>query len=318
MSMEDQESTKTEPQSLSGKPLRKPRDRRESDRAYYARNKDKFAEYGRAKRGGPDRERLLAKKRDDYRRDREKILAQQKEYALRNKEKLREYGVTYRAKNLNRIRSNKKRYCEKNSERIRQKKRHDYLKNREDILVRIRGCPRRAVALREWRSKNKNWIALYDIAYQHTNKEKYAAARRAYRWSHRAERIFNQRKRKSRLKKSGGSHSLKEWIAKCEDYSFCCAYCGKRGAYLTVDHDIPVSRGGLDDIGNIIPACLPCNQQKNNKTGDEYRTWLLTDAARVKKAYYSNPIVPRRKPYQRKTVRQSAGCGAHQTSHADL
>jgi len=34
----------------------------------------------------------------------------------------------------------------------------------------------------------------------------------------------------------------------------------------------PISRGGVDFIGNIVPACLRCNQLKSNKTVEEFRT----------------------------------------------
>ncbi|TGB13887.1 HNH endonuclease [Streptomyces sp. MZ04] len=45
-------------------------------------------------------------------------------------------------------------------------------------------------------------------------------------------------------------------------YSHRCAYCGIPGD-LTVDHVIPISRGGRHAIGNLVPACLTCNLTKN-------------------------------------------------------
>lgn len=41
-----------------------------------------------------------------------------------------------------------------------------------------------------------------------------------------------------------------------------CAYCGSREP-LTQDHFIPLKRGGVHGIENIIPACRKCNIQKN-------------------------------------------------------
>ena len=43
-----------------------------------------------------------------------------------------------------------------------------------------------------------------------------------------------------------------------------CVYCG-RGLGLehaTLDHVIPLSRGGSHDPGNLVAACQPCNQRK--------------------------------------------------------
>ena len=57
------------------------------------------------------------------------------------------------------------------------------------------------------------------------------------------------------------------------DGGWLCAYCGCDLAdplsanplglpYATEDHVIPRSRGGSDDLGNIVLACLPCNSRK--------------------------------------------------------
>ena len=42
---------------------------------------------------------------------------------------------------------------------------------------------------------------------------------------------------------------------------FTCRYCGRKTpeAVLEVDHVIPVSAGGTDDIENLITACSACN-----------------------------------------------------------
>lgn len=46
-----------------------------------------------------------------------------------------------------------------------------------------------------------------------------------------------------------------------------CHYCGKRFApqELTMDHLVPLVRGGRSTKGNLVPACKPCNDQKKHK-----------------------------------------------------
>lgn len=46
-----------------------------------------------------------------------------------------------------------------------------------------------------------------------------------------------------------------------------CAYCPTPITLLTAqqDHVIPVSRGGVHSIGNIVLACGPCNGSKSDK-----------------------------------------------------
>ena len=43
----------------------------------------------------------------------------------------------------------------------------------------------------------------------------------------------------------------------------CCAYCGQ-GAD-TLDHVLPVVKGGLTVRTNLIPACRPCNLAKGHQ-----------------------------------------------------
>ena len=36
---------------------------------------------------------------------------------------------------------------------------------------------------------------------------------------------------------------------------------------MTVDHVIPISKGGTDEDFNLVAACQKCNYSKNNRTG---------------------------------------------------
>ena len=48
--------------------------------------------------------------------------------------------------------------------------------------------------------------------------------------------------------------------------SYCCQYCGEENA-TTVDHVIPISRGGTDEPDNLVACCSRCNYQKKDKVG---------------------------------------------------
>lgn len=47
---------------------------------------------------------------------------------------------------------------------------------------------------------------------------------------------------------------------------FCCQYCSSRppSVPLEIDHIIPVSKGGENDIDNLITACFECNRGKSD------------------------------------------------------
>ena len=49
-----------------------------------------------------------------------------------------------------------------------------------------------------------------------------------------------------------------------------CIYCARDNVQLTVEHMLPLSRGGKHCFSNIVLACTTCNFSKNNKTLEEW------------------------------------------------
>ena len=50
---------------------------------------------------------------------------------------------------------------------------------------------------------------------------------------------------------------------------YCCQYCGTVSTSMTVDHVVPVSRGGETSWLNCVCACHACNNKKKNYTIEE-------------------------------------------------
>jgi len=48
-----------------------------------------------------------------------------------------------------------------------------------------------------------------------------------------------------------------------------CQYCGRSDLSLTIDHVLPLSRGGEDTWENLVCACVQCNNRKGDRTPDE-------------------------------------------------
>ena len=48
-----------------------------------------------------------------------------------------------------------------------------------------------------------------------------------------------------------------------------CFYCGGTED-LTIDHKTPLSRGGSNELTNLVPACRSCNRNKGTKTAEEW------------------------------------------------
>jgi 5-methylcytosine-specific restriction enzyme A len=55
-----------------------------------------------------------------------------------------------------------------------------------------------------------------------------------------------------------------------------CYYCNKEvgRANLTMDHIVPLSRGGKSKKGNIVPACKDCNNRKKYLLPIEWEEYL--------------------------------------------
>lgn len=89
------------------------------------------------------------------------------------------------------------------------------------------------------------------------------------------------RKRRAFLENSApGSHSLKQWLERIESQRNLCYWCHcsllRDGNFVgEKDHLTPLSRGGSQNIGNIVAACYVCNQEKHNRTWREYQQFLL-------------------------------------------
>ena len=45
-----------------------------------------------------------------------------------------------------------------------------------------------------------------------------------------------------------------------------CYYCGIKHDKLTIDHVVPISKGGDNSLCNIVPACITCNRLKGSKS----------------------------------------------------
>lgn len=78
-----------------------------------------------------------------------------------------------------------------------------------------------------------------------------------------ARRAYKQ-KRRALKRQALGSYTAREWRAVVSQQHGRCADCGEKCA-LTVDHIIPLSRGGSNYIFNIQGLCFSCNSRKNNK-----------------------------------------------------
>ena len=143
-----------------------------------------------------------------------------------------------------------------------------YRKHRELCLARAKAYreenPEKVkAATDEWFAKNKEYRKKYKAKYRRLHREQIAA----YRKANRERNLVYKANRKTRLTNVGGKFTIKQWRELCDLYENRCLCCGKKKP-LTVDHVIPVSKGGTSDISNIQPLCGPCNSTKHDNVVD--------------------------------------------------
>ena len=81
---------------------------------------------------------------------------------------------------------------------------------------------------------------------------------------------FHSRTRRARRKNAEGFFTFDEWKLLKRQYGYTCLMCGKKEPEikLTIDHIIPLIKGGSNYIENIQPLCQSCNSKKYLKIID--------------------------------------------------
>jgi 5-methylcytosine-specific restriction endonuclease McrA len=237
-------------------------------------------------------------------RDKDRKRAADKAWRLANAERKKATDKAWRARNAERKNEADRAWCIANADRVRARKHAWYVRHREEMSAQQkataeeRNVRRRALYASDperrksanrawWRANNsktkltsKAWRAAHPErkeaikAWLAANADKRKSSNDAWRLANiekvRASLRKNKHRRRARLRDSRSPGvSADDWSALTAHFQGCCAYCGKSGT--TIDHVIPISKGGRDEIGNVLPACRRCNSSKGNK---DLAAWL--------------------------------------------
>jgi len=124
---------------------------------------------------------------------------------------------------------------------------------------------------REWREANREHVNKQHREYVMDRYHNDAEFKKGVRdW-------FTRRRNTKRA--NGGEYTSEEWDSMCLLVGGRCVACGQI-TKLEVDHVIPVSQGGRNDIDNIQPLCRSCNASKGPNEMD-YRPMTLVGAMRL-------------------------------------
>ena len=155
--------------------------------------------------------------------------------------------------------------CEK--EVCRERAKIKYHLNLADARKKTRDSKRKQYAESGWYGFFK---FLASQKWRAKNPAKFKAMLRKYYENNRPVFIAARHRRRARLVGNGGSFTSKEWTALLEACGHACLCCGNKepDIKLTVDHVVPLCRGGVNSIVNIQPLCMECNKNKFTKTTD--------------------------------------------------
>lgn len=128
----------------------------------------------------------------------------------------------------------------------------------------------------KWRANNQEQVIANKKAWYEANKEKVNVQKREWRKNnkdklnemykrsyakHSDKYIVNARNRY--VKKKGVERKLVTKSDYLKMYQKPCIYCGSYDR-IEIDHIQPIEKNGRHAIGNLAPACLPCNRSKSD------------------------------------------------------
>ncbi len=210
----------------------------------------------------------------------------QKDWYLKNKEKvLAKAKERYELKREEIKKKNRERYYRKREQILEQCK--EYRNNhREECLRRAKRWAkenpekRRAIVRRHYEKKLKEdpeWGNKRARKYYHRNIEESRKKLRKYRKENPIKTRYWKYKRRVRcdftgVDKEHMTEDFKRGVLKIlEEQDYKCLYCGRDVSEdYSLDHRIPLSRGGKNTVENIDIVCKDCNTKKSTRTKKEY------------------------------------------------
>lgn len=162
-----------------------------------------------------------------------------------HKQSSRKIGVMSRCKICNSKRA--KQWNEENKERSKHLRREAYKKFSQE----------------QRKQKLKN-----NREYYKRNSQKMNDRGKKYRKENPWQKINSEGRRRARKQNNGVYIILPKEINKI--YSSPCIQCGSKDN-ITLDHIIPISRGGKHSIGNLQALCKSCNSSKGSRLNIEWK-----------------------------------------------
>lgn len=177
-----------------------------------------------------------------------------------------------------------------NPDKVRENAKRTYYNNYESRRIRAKAayeankCDINETARQRYKDDPQycEKARLASLKHYQANAEKRVAYQKRYKAENPENTLIWSNNRRSRKKNAAGECSTQDWADRLEEFGYSCAYCLKPESEvgkMTVDHMTPLSRGGSNDVDNLVPCCRSCNSSKNDKTLLEFlafKAWKET------------------------------------------
>jgi len=185
---------------------------------------------------------------------------------MMDRELERAYQATYRANNQAAIASQRAAYREANRDKV----------SGQNAAFRSAHREERAAASRAYALAHPGAVQAYQRRYYLSHRADLIAAASEWARTHRPEANAASNRRRARVRDNGVfAITARDWRRILQRHRQACAYCGRSGVPLQQEHVIPIARGGRHSVGNLVPACQPCNGSKGSKLLVEWRYLVI-------------------------------------------
>ena len=127
---------------------------------------------------------------------------------------------------------------------------------------------KRSKQMSQYYKNNKEKRKEYGEQYYKNNKEEIKEHNKQWKKDN-PEKVFNSHNKRRLKEEQGRGITKDQWIEMMEFFEWRCAYSGE---YLggnsnnrSIDHIVPLSNGGLNEIWNCVPMLKSYNSSKNTK-----------------------------------------------------
>lgn len=120
--------------------------------------------------------------------------------------------------------------------------------------------------MRRWRAQNPEKVSAWKKRYYEANRERILEQEKERYESNKQLKIFQSKASRARLKGADVDLLPEQWEFCLRWWGTACPYCNRcMPRYeATLDHFLPLARGGHHSLENVLPCCLHCNSSKRD------------------------------------------------------